>query len=146
MNPAMLISRHVTPLLRETLQDTPITVVQGARQVGKSTLVRQLAQERDAVIVSLDDAGMLEAAESDPDGFVRQAENRLLVIDELQRAPVLVRALKAAVDEDRRPGSFLVTGSADLLSLPGSSDSLAGRAETISLYGLSQGELMGMNE
>ncbi len=135
------LPRHTAALVRETLSDTPITVIQGARQVGKSTLAKQLASEFRAVVLSLDEPGVLEAASNDPDGFVRQAGDRLLVLDELQRAPGLIRALKAAVDEDRRPGRFLVTGSADLLTLPGNSDSLAGRAETIELGGLSQGEL-----
>ncbi|MFA5551091.1 MAG: ATP-binding protein, partial [Trueperaceae bacterium] len=129
-------------LVRETLGDTPIAVIQGARQVGKSTLAKQLLEELGGEFESLDDAGSLAAAEADPDGFVDRPGGGMLVIDELQRAPGLVRALKAAVDRDRRPGRFLVTGSADLLDVPGVSDSLAGRAETIALYGFSQGELM----
>ena len=129
-------------MVRETLSDTPIAVIQGARQVGKSTLAKQLLEELGGEFESLDDAGSLAAAEADPDGFVDRPGGGMLVIDELQRAPGLVRALKAAVDRDRRPGRFLVTGSADLLDVPGVSDSLAGRAETIALYGFSQGELM----
>lgn len=141
-----LIQRNMLPLLRETLSDTPITVIQGARQVGKSTLARQLVDERGGVLVSLDDAAALDAARADPDGFLDLAQGELLAIDEIQRAPELVRALKASVDTDRRPGKYLVTGSADLLNVPGVSDSLAGRAETVPLYGLSQGELGGRSE
>lgn len=137
-----MLPRHARSLVEQTLADTPVVVIQGARQVGKSTLARQVLQGRPGTVLSLDDAAVLAAAQADPDGFVRQAGG-LLVIDEVQRAPQLLRSLKAAVDQDRRPGRFLVTGSADLLGLPGAQESLAGRAETVALYGLSQGELRG---
>lgn len=140
-----LRTRHARDLIEETLEDTPITVIQGARQVGKSTLVREVVARRDATVLSLDATAAYNAARADPDAFVRQAEN-LLVIDEVQRVPELVRAMKDAVEEDRRPGRFLVTGSADLLQIPGTEESLAGRAETVVLYGLSQGELAGQKE
>lgn len=136
--------RYAQALVDETLADTPITVVQGARQVGKSTLVRQVVMGRDARVVSLDAAFAYNAAKADPDAFVRQTSG-MLVIDEVQRVPELMRAMKDAVDEDRRPGRFLITGSADLLALSGA-ESLAGRAETIPLYGLSRGEIEGTRE
>lgn len=138
-------TRYAQDLIEETLEDTPITVIQGARQVGKSTLVREVVAQRDATVLSLDATATYNAARADPDAFVRQAEG-LLVIDEVQRVPELVRAMKDAVEEDRRPGRFLVTGSADLLQIPGTEESLAGRAETVVLYGLSQGELAGQRE
>lgn len=138
------VRRNALPTLAETLADTPITVIQGARQVGKSTLAAELVEQRGGVLVSLDDAVALDAARSDPDGFLDLANGALLGIDEIQRAPELVRALKAAVDSDRRPGRFLITGSADLLDVPGVSDSLAGRAETVPLFGFSQGEIAGV--
>ncbi len=137
--------RFAKSLVEETLQDTPITVIQGARQVGKSTLARAVSSERPALLLSLDTAAAYQAAKADPEGFVRQTDD-LLVIDELQRVPELVLALKDAVEEDRRPGRFLITGSADLLELPGAPESLAGRAETVVLYGLSRGELDGHRE
>lgn len=140
MDDARLLPRHARGLVEEALTDTPVVVLQGARQVGKSTLARQILADRSGASLSLDDTAVLGAATADPDGFVRQGGG-LLVIDEVQRAPELLRALKSAVDEDRRPGRFLVTGSADLLSLPGAQESLAGRAETVALYGLSQAEL-----
>jgi predicted AAA+ superfamily ATPase len=133
--------RHLEAQLAEALSDTPVIVLQGARQVGKSTLAGWLAADRDAVVVTLDDPGVLAVAESDPAFFVAQAGDRLLVIDEAQRAPGLILPLKAAVDRDRRPGRFLLTGSADLLQVKGVGDSLAGRAETYELRPLSQGEL-----
>lgn len=132
-------------MVEEALGDTPVVVLQGARQVGKSTLAKQVLGARNGRWLSLDVTAVHAAAVADPDGFVRQGDG-VLVIDELQRVPQLLRALKGAVDEDRRPGRFLVTGSADLLGLAGAQESLAGRAETVSLYGLSQGELRGVRE
>ena len=113
-----LKKRHALRLVEETLVDTPITVVQGARQVGKSTLVRQVLGERDVRVLSLDSAPVYNAAKADPGAFVRQGDGRL-VIDEVQGVPELIMAMKDSVDEDRRPGRFLITGSANLLELPG---------------------------
>jgi hypothetical protein len=127
--------------VEEALQDTPVVVIQGARQVGKSTLARQVLAGRDTRLVNLDVAIERDAALRDPDAFVRRVPAGLLAIDEVQRAPGLLLAVKAAVDEDRRPGRFLLTGSADLVSMRRNADSLAGRAETVVLYGLSQGEV-----
>ena len=132
-------------LVEETLADTPVTVLQGARQVGKSTLAKAILENRAARFVSLDAAAQYNAATADPDAFVRQTHD-LLVVDEVQRVPALIRAMKDAVEEDRRPGRFLVTGSANVLQLSGSEESLAGRAETVVLYGFSQGELAGHRE
>ena len=133
--------RHMEKPLVEALSDTPVVVLQGARQVGKSTLAEWLAPVRGAVMVTLDDPAALAVAESDPAFFVAQAADRMLIIDEAQRAPELILPLKATVDRDRRPGRFLLTGSADLLHVKGVGDSLAGRAETFELGPLSQGEL-----
>ena len=137
--------RFAQELVEETLSDTPITVLQGARQVGKGTLVHEVLAGREATFLSLDAAPTYNAAKADPDGFVRQTTG-LLGIDEVQRVPELVRAMKDAVEEDRRPGRFLITGSANLLDLPGTQESLAGRAETVVLYGLSRGEIEGRRE
>ena len=137
--------RFAQSLVEQTLADTPITVIQGARQVGKSTLARQVFADREGQLLSLDSTAAYEAARADPDAFVRQTPG-LLVIDEVQRVPELLRAMKDAVEEDRRPGRFLVTGSANLLDVPGSQESLAGRAETVALYGLSRGEVEGQRE
>lgn len=131
----------MVPRVREALEDTRIVVLQGARQVGKSTIAAQLSRERDGYMVTLDDVAVREFAAADPVGFVSQYPDGLLVIDEVQRAPELVIALKAAVDRDRRPGRFLVTGSANLLDLAATHESLAGRAENLVLHSFSQGEL-----
>jgi len=139
-----LVRRHAERRVRETLADTPVTVIQGARQVGKSTLARQVLL--DTPLLSLTNPPTLAAARADPVGFVRQRPGGLLAIDEVQRAPELILAIQDAVEEDRRPGRFLITGSANLLNLRGAQESLAGRAETVELYGLSQGEVNGRVE
>lgn len=138
--------RYVTPQLLESLGDTRIVVVQGARQVGKTTLVRQVVDQLDGRFVTLDDDLARQAAEVDPQGFLDQNPAGLLAIDEVQRVPALTLALKLTVDRDPRPGRFLLTGSANLLRLPAMQDSLAGRAENIDLYGFSQSELTGQRE
>ncbi|MDO5676813.1 MAG: DUF4143 domain-containing protein [Propionibacteriaceae bacterium] len=115
-------------------------MLQGARQVGKSTLARQLAAH-DALTTTLDDQATLTFAQTDPHGFVAQAGSRTLVIDEAQRAPELVLALKESVDRDRRPGRFILTGSVDLLAAPGVGDSLAGRREALVVRPFSTGEV-----
>ncbi len=143
--PGAVVQRFGAGLVLETLADTPITVLQGARQVGKSTLAKAVMEGRPGRYVSLDSAALYRAAKADPDAFVRQT-TETLVVDEVQRVPELIRAMKDVVDEDRRPGRFLITGSANLLQIPGTEESLAGRAETVVLYGLSQGELVGRRE
>ena len=137
-----LYPRFAATRVREALADTPVVAVNGARQVGKSTLVTELIDRSETTrIVTLDDETQLNAARSDPATFVRH--EGLLVIDEAQRAPMLLPAIKADVDRDRRPGRFLLTGSTRLLSTPEMSASLAGRVEIIDLWPLSQGELTG---
>lgn len=103
----------------------------------------QVLEGKDSRLVSLDDRGDRISAQSDPDGFVAQYPQGVLAIDEFQRVPDLLPALKASVDRDRGPGRYVVTGSADLLSLRGAQESLAGRAQTIPLEGFSQDELAG---
>jgi len=122
------------------MSDTPVVMVIGPRQCGKTTLVRdQSSKER--VYLTLDDDTMLSAATSDPVNFLRNLDR--VTIDEVQRAPNLLRAIKYEVDRDRRPGRYLLTGSANLLTLPGVSESLAGRMEIVSLYPLAMAELNG---
>jgi predicted AAA+ superfamily ATPase len=132
-----LIERHLAGPVEESLKDTPAVLVNGPRQSGKTTLVRQLAGEMD--YYTLDDSSTLHAAQQDPVGFVRTLDRA--VIDEIQRAPQLMLALKMSIDQDRRPGRFLLTGSANILALPQIADSLADRMETHTLLALSQAEL-----
>lgn len=139
---ADLIPRHVKSWADELLAHTPAVIIEGARQVGKSTLAGELARRFDgAVVVSLDDERTRDLAVEDSPGFVAQAGNGLLVIDEIQRLPPLTLAIKASIDADRRPGRFLLTGSSSLLRARGLADSLAGRIARVNLYGLSQGEI-----
>jgi predicted AAA+ superfamily ATPase len=138
-----LVRRHLAPVVRESVDHFRIVEIQGARQSGKTTLAQQITTERGGRLVSLDDPLLRAAAADDPRTFVEQFPEGLLVIDELQRIPELVLALKLAVDRDPRPGRFLVTGSANLLRLPAVQDSLAGRAVGVELHGFSQGELCG---
>ena len=131
-------SRLLEPRVREALSDTPVVLVAGPRQAGKTTLVRQLADAKRRYI-TLDDELTLQAAKQDPVGLIRTLD--CATIDEIQRAPELLLAIKKTVDEDRRPGRFLLTGSANLLLLPKVTDSLAGRMETLTLLPLSQSEI-----
>jgi len=134
--------RHITFLLTQALSDTPVVVINGARQSGKSTLVKSLAGP-DATprrYLTMDDAAILNAAQSDPTGFINGL-NGPVTLDEVQRAPELFLPIKAAVDRDRQPGRFLLTGSADVMALPGMADSLAGRMEVLSLWPLSAAEV-----
>jgi predicted AAA+ superfamily ATPase len=141
-----MITRHLMPELREALRDTPVTMLIGPRQSGKSTLAQALvAQLEDARYLTLDRGITLSAARDDPAGFVT-GEARTLAIDEVQRAPDLLREIKASVDRDRRPGRFVLTGSADVLTLPRVAETLAGRMEVLRLWPLSQGEIEGRQE
>lgn len=135
-----MYQRHITPRLLEALADTPVVLLHGARQTGKSTLLRQLALTRGLEYVSLDEASLLSAATADPAGFVAGFGGPV-AIDEAQRAPALFLAIKAAVDGDRRPGRFMLSGSAHVLLLPRVADALVGRVEIQTLWPLSQGEL-----
>jgi uncharacterized protein len=138
-----MLERQITPRLLSALQDTPVVMLHGARQTGKSTLVRHLAAHgHPARYLTLDDAVLLAAVEADPAGFLAGLEGAA-VIDEVQRAPELFRALKAQVDQDRRPGRFLLTGSAQVLLLPQAAEALAGRMEVLTLWPLAQEEILG---
>jgi predicted AAA+ superfamily ATPase len=144
--PAALVSRHLEAEVRAALSDTPVVLLNGARQTGKSTLAAQLVRGGfDAGFVNLDDLDALGAARSDPAGFLVAHGDRL-VIDEVQRAPELFIAIKASVDRSRRAGRFLLTGSAAVLLLPRISESLAGRMQVLTLWPLSQGEIAGRRE
>ncbi len=122
------------------MADTPVVLITGPRQAGKTTLVKQMA-DRKMHYLTLDEQLTLLAAKEDPVGLIR--EHDYLVVDEVQRAPELILAIKKAVDDDRRPGRFLLTGSANLMTLPTVADSLAGRMETLRLLPLSQSEIHG---
>jgi uncharacterized protein len=128
--------------VRAALSDTPVVVINGPRQAGKTTLVQHLDLSGSSEFVTLDDREALAALDDDPREFLRRPVDTL-VIDEAQLAPWLFRAVKAEVDRDRRPGRFLVTGSSRLLSTTNLAEALVGRVETHELWPFSQDELRG---
>jgi uncharacterized protein len=132
-----MLPRGIQRTLNEAMTDTPVVCLLGPRQCGKSTIARSLDPSRK--YLTLDDANLLAAAIKDPGGFINQFPENI-TLDEIQRAPELLLAIKRAVDERRRPGRFLLTGSANLLQLPHLPDSLAGRMESIYLHPLTEAE------
>jgi hypothetical protein len=140
--PSDLVPRHAESLVAEALADTRVVLVNGARQSGKSTLTRLTAAGRPGTVTRLlDDTVTLRAAQDDPTSFVEH--DGLMVIDEIQLAPELLRAIKVSVDLDPRPGKFLLTGSSRVLALRSLPDALPGRMEVIELWPFSQGEMTG---
>lgn len=137
-----MIHRLITEKLAASLADTRVVLLNGARQTGKSTLARNIAEIHAAPYLSLDDPTVLALARSDPDALVT-GHSGLVVIDEVQHAPELFRAIKRVVDTDSRPGQFLLTGSANIFLLPKLAESLAGRMEILPLSPFSQSELAG---
>lgn len=126
--------------IEESLADTRVVLISGPRQSGKTTLATDIAAD-EIPFFTLDDATVLAAATNDPVGFLRGLDRA--VIDEIQRAPDLLLAIKNEVDRDRTAGRFLLTGSANLMTLPKVADSLAGRMEVVKLLPLSQAEIVG---
>lgn len=141
-----LIARNIEDEVRDILASSRAGAILGARQAGKSTLARQL-QEAGIVphFYTLDDAQTLGSAAADPDGFVADLE-KPAVIDEVQRAPGVLLAIKQAVDASDERGQFLITGSANLLASKAVADALPGRVEYVRLWPLSQGEIEGRRE
>ncbi|MBY3088137.1 ATP-binding protein [Rhizobium laguerreae] len=133
------IERKARPIVEIALADTRVVLILGPRQAGKTTLARQFA-DGNRPYMTLDDAGTLNAAKSDPTGFIRGIDRA--VIDEVQRAPDLMLAIKESVDRDEKPGRFLLTGSAKLATVPGIADSLAGRMAVVSLLPFAQSEIL----
>ncbi|RVT74253.1 ATP-binding protein [Agrobacterium sp. CNPSo 2736] len=133
-----LIERKAYSLVETSLSDTRVVLIAGPRQAGKTTLARQF-EGPDRAYLTLDDAGTLQAARADPVGFIRGVHR--VVIDEVQRAPELMLAIKESVDRDETPGRFLLTGSANLTAIPSIADSLAGRMAVIPLLPLAQAEI-----
>ena len=140
-----MIRRHIQDSVRRAMTDTPVVLLNGARQTGKTTLAQALAAGSGAQYFTFDDLATLALAAGDPSGFIRNLTGPV-VLDEIQKAPNLFPAIKLAVDKDRQPGRFLLTGSANVLTLPRLSESLAGRMEVIPLYPFSAGELAGAAE
>lgn len=140
-----MLRRMIEEPIRRAMADTPVVLLNGARQTGKTTLAHAMAALSGARYFTLDDAATLALAAGDPSGFIRNISGPV-VIDEIQKVPDLFPAIKLAVDRDRQPGRFLLTGSANVMTLPRLSDSLAGRMEIIPLFPFSAGELAGERE
>lgn len=138
----MQYDRYSETALREALQDTPAVLIHGARQCGKTTLAQTIGKDLGYRYISFDDDNQLQAAKADPVGFV-QGLPGLTILDEIQRVPELFTSLKSSIDQDRRPGRFILTGSANVLLLPRLADSLAGRMEILRLRPLAQCEIAG---
>ena len=126
-------------IVKKALKSRRILILEGSRQCGKTTLAKQLAAA-DTIYRTLDDVTLLAAAQADPRGFIAHDKN-LMIIDEIQRAPILLQALKRDVDVNQKFGRFLLTGSANIQSLTNVSESLAGRVRKIRLRPLAQGEI-----
>ena len=167
MREPVFYPRHVERGLIEALDDSPVVLIHGPRQCGKTTLAQYACtpvvitaggryptvagraiivgvthRHRDYAYVTLDDAVARDSARADPAGFVADLPERV-ILDEIQRAPELFEAIKVAVDRQRAPGRFLLTGSTNVLLLPRLSESLAGRMQIVRLHPLAQRELAG---
>ncbi len=140
MSQTQYIERFIEARLHEAMKDTPVILIIGPRQTGKTTLVKKLTR-KGIRYLTLDDETTLAAALQDPTGFIRELGRA--VIDEIQRAPTLLLAIKKSIDENRRPCRFILTGSSNVMTMPIVADSLAGRMETLSLLPLAQCELSG---
>jgi predicted AAA+ superfamily ATPase len=139
MDDNTLYPRHLRQCLQEALHDSPVVLIHGPRQCGKTTLAKVVGEEDGYDYITFDDEVQRAAAQADPIGFVADLPVRV-ILDEVQRVPALFTSLKRAVDKQRTPGRFILTGSANVLLLPSLSDSLAGRMEILRLHPFSQAE------
>ncbi len=135
-----MYKRYISTKISIALSDTPAVIVVGPRQSGKTTLIKEFIGD-DWSYITLDDVNQLQFAKDDPVGFIRNFTTRHIIIDEVQRVPELILPIKQAIDENRLPGRFLLSGSANAMALPRVADSLAGRLEVIKLFPLSECEI-----
>jgi len=141
MSKKSLYPRFLRDRLEESLKDTPVVLIHGPRQCGKTTLARMEGEQHGYEYLSFDDDMLRHAASDDPRGFVDKLSDKV-ILDEVQRVPELFTTIKLSVDQNRKPGRFILTGSANILTLPKLADSLAGRMEILRLWPLSQSELL----
>lgn len=137
----MFVKRNIKPYILELLESFKIVTIAGPRQSGKTTLSKEIAKELGFKFYTMDDETILKAAQDDPLTFAKQLSKTPSVIDEVQMAIELVKALKMVVDEENKNGMFLLTGSADLFKMSAISESLAGRMVSVDLFPFSQYEL-----
>ena len=139
---AKLYSRWQKKIIEKAIKTRRVILLSGARQCGKTTLAKHIAT-KDTAYRTLDNLAIRLLAENDPQGFVKHS-GKMLIIDEIQRVPALLSAIKMIVDEDTRSGQYLLTGSANIQSLPSVQESLAGRIRKVRLRPLSEGEIVGI--
>lgn len=132
--------RLLQPQLEEALDDTPVVLIHGPRQCGKTTLAQKIGKQHGYSYLTFDDVNLIAAAKADPVGFVDRLDERV-ILDEVQHVPELFSSIKQSVDRNRQPGRFLLTGSANVLLLPKLADSLAGRMEILNLRPLARCEI-----
>lgn len=138
--------RNITSNIKAALKDTPAILINGARQTGKSTLAKSITSNtKGAEYFTMDDIVTMNSAMNDPDDFI-SSFNMPVVLDEVQKVPQLFPAIKKSIDNNRKPGRFILTGSANVFHISKISESLAGRMEIQTLYPLSQGEIAGIKE
>ena len=129
------------PQLLRALKDFPVVLIQGPRQCGKTTLAHMLNSKKEVYkYISFDNESIAKTAQDDPIGFIHNLPKRV-ILDEVQKAPEIFPTLKTVIDKNRKPGRFILTGSASVLHLPRLSESLAGRMCILRLYPFSQNEL-----
>ena len=132
--------RFAVTKLEAALSDSPAVLLHGPRQCGKTTLAQSLGKPLGFTYLTFDDNNILAAAKADPQGFVADLPERT-ILDEVQHAPELFRAIKSEIDRDRKPGRFLLTGSANVFLVPALGESLSGRIEIVRLHPLAQSEI-----
>ncbi len=135
-----IYKRHIEPRLREALEDTPVVLLQGPRQCGKTTLAQMVGETDGYAYFTFDDEATKNFAEDDPAGFMNSLPERV-ILDEVQRVPKLFTSIKLSVDRSRKPGRFILTGSMRVLQFSKINDSLAGRMGIIGLHPLAQSEI-----
>ena len=136
----IIYPRFAERQLREAIEDTPVVVIHGPRQCGKSTLALMLSDTDEYKYFTFDDDTVMAAAKLDPLGFCLRLPSKA-IIDEVQRVPSIFTAIKYIVDQNRIPGRLVLTGSSDAMSMPQIGESLAGRVEIIRLHPFAQTEL-----
>lgn len=139
-----IVKRRALDVASSRLADEPVVAIQGARAVGKSTLLQEIASRAGSDVLDLDDPGLRAAADADPAAFV--VGQSPVCIDEYQHVPAILDAIKAELNRDLRPGRFILTGSTSYDALPLAAQSLTGRLDLLSVWPLSQGEIAGIEE
>jgi len=133
-------ARLLQPKIEASLEDTPVVLIHGPRQCGKTTLVQKIGKQRGYTYHTFDDVNLVAAAKADPVGFIDRLDE-FVILDEIQHVPELFNSIKQSVDQNRQSGRFILTGSANILLLPRLADSLAGRIEILELSPLAHCEI-----